>query len=394
MNVAVHDETTHASETVAISPVRDTLKEEKEDCDDESFESLLQRAKHTLQLLRIAQQNEKMQLQQQRQHVEGKPSPTAPSPRPNPTVDISSMGENVTSETQQQLLYRQREESVGELKLEKMELQMEETKTNHPIEEVTASTPSPKSLQENQRTAMDIFLSSPTAVNWFELVESMRQDRVASESERPRYSSSRRDLMNLIETITVYKEMDGLNDDDHSSITMSLPSETPQTSQSQQSLEDNQRSAMESFLSSPTGLHWDDFVNSLGKDQDDDRGSTTTKDRKQTMPTQNTSGDVKPSLLSTKWKLRKFQQHNHNQSSPSRDRSKKSKGARSLERRIEQILTSSPTAAVADTTYKAAGNVGSEMILNDLTAGNVESKMILHDLMTINEDIALTPKRY
>jgi len=112
------------------------------------------------------------------------------------------------------------------------------------------------------------------------------------------------------------------------------------------------------------------------------------------MPTQNASVDVKPSLLSTKWKLRKFQQHNHNQSSPTRDRSKKSKGARSFERRIEQILTSSPTAAVADTTYKAAGNVGSEMILNDLTAGNVESKMILHDLMTIDEDIAMTPKRY
>eukprot|EP00573_Skeletonema_grethae_P012318 CAMPEP_0201698626 /NCGR_PEP_ID=MMETSP0578-20130828/20085_1 /ASSEMBLY_ACC=CAM_ASM_000663 /TAXON_ID=267565 /ORGANISM="Skeletonema grethea, Strain CCMP 1804" /LENGTH=297 /DNA_ID=CAMNT_0048185209 /DNA_START=75 /DNA_END=968 /DNA_ORIENTATION=+ len=297
-----------------------------------------------------------MQLQQQCQHVDDKPSPTASSPRHNKL----KLKENLHQQ-QQQLL-------------------MEETKTNQSVEDATSS---PISLQENQRTAMDVFLSSPTAVNWHDLVESMRQDRDACESERPRYGSSRRDLMNLIETITVYKNMDGLDDDDddHSSVTLSLPSESQQTSQSQQSLEDDQRKAMESFLSSPTGLNWDDFVNSLGKEHDDGRESSTAKNTEKSMPTQNASLDIKPSLLSTRWELRKFKQHNHNQSSPTRDRSRKSKGARSLERRIEQILTSSPTSAIADaTSYKAVGNVGSEMILNDL--------------MTIDEDIALTPKHH
>lgn len=331
------------------------MTEEKEDC-DESFESLLQRARYTLQLLRIAQQNERMmQLQQQRQHVDGKSSSTSSSQWPN----------KLKKKEQQH----------------HQQLQKEETKTNQPVDDASSSTSSPTSLQENQRTAMDVFISSPTAVNWHDLVKSMRQDRDACESGRPRFSSSRRDLMNLIETITVYKNMDGLDDDDdHSSVTLSLPSESQQTSQSQQSLEDDQRKAMESFLSSPTGLNWDDFVTSLGKD--DDRGSSIAKNREETMPTQNTSVDVKPSLLSTRWKLKKFKQQNHNQSSPTRDRIRKSRGAKSLERRIEQILTSSsPTSAIADTTsYKAAGNVGSEMIL--------------HDLMTIDEDIALTPKRH
>ncbi len=331
-----------------------SVTEEKEDC-DESFESLLQRAKYTLQLLRIAQHNERIQLQQQRQHVDDKSSPTVSSPRPN---------------------------KLKKHQQQPQQLLKGETKTNQPGDDATSSTSSPISLQENQRTAMDVFLSSPTAVNWHDLVKSMRQDRDACESGRPRFSSSsRRDLMNLIETITVYTNMDGLDDDDdHSSVTLSLPSESQQTSQSQQSLEDDQRKAMESFLSSPTGLNWDDFVTSLGRD--DERGRSTAKNRKETMPTQNTAVDVKPSLLSTRWKLKQFKQQNHNQSSPStRDRSKKSKGAKSLERRIEQILTSSPTSAIVDTTsHKAAGNVGSEMIL--------------HDLMTIDEDIALTPKRH
>ena len=359
---------------------------DQEDCDDESFEFLLQRAKYTLKLLRIAQQNDRLQLQQQRQ-AEGKPSPTTSScHRPNPAVEISSMREGssqsqlyVASETkeQHQLVEEEAEEP-------KEQQQMEETRTNQPVEEeeeVTTSTQSPKHLQESQRTAMDIFLSSPTAGNWNELVESMRQERDDS--------SSRRDLMNLIQTITVHNKMDDEyddDDDDHSSVTMSLTSETPQLSQSQQSLQDTQRTAMESFLSSPTGLNWDDFVKSLGKERDDDIGGRTLENGEETMPVKNATVDV-----SSRWRQRKFQQQNHNQSGPSRDHcrrlknnvdeGRRSKGERTLERRIEQILTLTPTATIADTTTCKA-------------AGNVESEMILNDLMTIDEDIALIPKSH
>ena len=373
VNGAAHKNTL-ATDEDAITPPTAGSKEEKENCEDESFECLLQRAKYTLKLLRIAQQNDMVQLQQQRQ-AEGKPSPTTSSPRPNPAVEISSIREgssqsqlNVVGETKEkhQLLYRRQQEEAAEEPKEQQ--QMEETRMNQQVEEeeeVTASTPSPKHLQESQRTAMDIFLSSPTAGNWNELVESMRQERDDS--------SSRRDLMNLIETITIHNKMDDYDDDDddNSSVTLSLSSETPQLSQSQQSLQDTQRTAMESFLSSPTGLNWDDFVKSLGKERDDDIGSRTLKNRDETMPVKNATVDV-----STRWRQRKSQQQNHNQSGPSRDR----KGENSLERRIEQILTLTPTATISDTTCKAAGNVGTEMILNDL--------------MTIDEDIALMPKSH
>eukprot|EP00984_Skeletonema_dohrnii_P025526 scaffold14709_cov173-Skeletonema_dohrnii-CCMP3373.AAC.2 len=391
VNVDVNDDNTHATDKAAMPPAVDTSTEEKEDCDDESFESLLQRAKYTLKLVRIAQQNERMQLQQQRQHhVDSTPSSPLSSPRPNPTVK-TSMREapgssqsqlNVESETKQkqQLHYRQRREEAAEERKEQQ--QLEEPRTHQPVEEATASISSSEPLHENQRTAMDIFLSSPTGLNWKELVNSMRESS---------YSSSRRDLMNLIQTITIHKQLDGLDDDDdNSSLTLSLSSGTPQPSQSQQSLQDSQRTAMESFLSSPTGLNWDDFVKSIGKEHDGHLGSSTAKNEEETMPIHNATVDVKPSLISTRWRQRKFQQHNHNQSSPTRDRcrlpknevseARRSKGEMSLERRIEHVLTLTPTATISDTAYKPAGNVGSEMILSDL--------------MTIDEDIALTQKRH
>ena len=280
---------------------------------------------------------------------------------------------------------------------------MEETRANQPVvddddddEEVTASTPSPKHLQESQRTAMDIFLSSPTAGNWNELVESMRQERDDS--------NSRRDLMNLIETITIHHDkMEGYDDDyddDHSSVTLSLSSEPTQLSQSQQSLQSTQRRAMEAFLSSPTGLNWDDFVMSLGTEHDDNIGSGTLKNREETKPVQTV--DTKPSILSTKWRQRKYphqqqqqqKKKNHHQSGgQTRDQCRRlknnvneggrnnTKGGKSLERRIEQILTLSPTATIADATRNNAG-------------GNTESEMILNDLMTIDENAAMISKSH
>lgn len=278
---------------------------------------------------------------------------------------------------------------------------MEQTRANQPVdvddddeEEVTASTPSPKHIQESQRTAMDIFLSSPTAGNWNELVETMRQERDDS--------SSRRDLMNLIETITIHHDkMEGYDDDyddDHSSVTLSLSSEPTQLSQSQQSLQSTQRRAMEAFLSSPTGLNWDDFVTSLGTEHDDNNNGSgsTLKNREETKPVQTV--DTKPSILSTRWRQRKFQQQqqkkkNHQSGGQTRDHCRRlnnnvneggrnnDKGEKSLERRIEQILTLSPTATIADATRKNAG-------------GNTESEMILNDLMTIDENAAMIQRSH
>ena len=408
VNVAAHDENTLATDEDVIPLSTDRFKDDK-DCDDESFECLLQRAKYTLKLLRIAQQNDRAeQLQQQQRHAESKPSPITSSPTSDPAVEMSSMTWGGSFQSQlnasnerneaQGPLYLQRQEEAAE---DPTEQQMEETRANQPVdddddddddeEEVTASTPSPKHLQESQRTAMDIFLSSPTAGNWNELVESMRQERDDS--------NSRRDLMNLIETITIHRDkMEGCDDDyddDHSSVTLSLSSEPTQLSQSQQSLQSTQRRAMEAFLSSPTGLNWDDFVMSLGTEHDDNNSSGILKNREESKPVQTV--DTKPSILSTKWRQRKFQQQqqqqqkkNHHQSGGStRDhcrrlnnnvneggRNSNNKGGKSLERRIEQILTLTP-----DATCNNAG-------------GNAESEMILNDLMTIDEDVAMIPKSH
>ena len=148
VNVGVNDDNTHATDKAVMPPAVDTSTEEKEYCDDESFESLLQRAKYTLKLVRIAQQNERTQLQQQRQHEESTPSSPLSSPWTNPTVK-TSMREasgssqsqlNVESETKQkqQLHYRQRREEAAEERKEQQQL-LEEPRTNQPVEEATAS---------------------------------------------------------------------------------------------------------------------------------------------------------------------------------------------------------------------------------------------------------------
>lgn len=410
VNVAAHDENTLATDEYVIPlSSTDRFKDDKH-CDDESFECLLQRAKYTLKLLRIAQKNDRAeQLQQQQRHAEGKPSPITSSPTSNPAVEMSSMTWEGSSQPQlnasnerneaQGPLHPQRQEEIAEDPKEQQH--MEQTRANQPVdvddddeEEVTASTPSPKHIQESQRTAMDIFLSSPTAGNWNELVETMRQERDDS--------SSRRDLMNLIETITIHHDkMEGYDDDyddDHSSVTLSLSSEPTQLSQSQQSLQSTQRRAMEAFLSSPTGLNWDDFVTSLGTEHDDNNNGSgsTLKNREETKPVQTV--DTKPSILSTRWRQRKFQQQqqkkkNHQSGGQTRDHCRRlnnnvneggrnnDKGEKSLERRIEQILTLSPTATIADATRKNAG-------------GNTESEMILNDLMTIDENAAMIQRSH
>lgn len=277
--VAVDDENTHATDKVVIPPAMDLFKEEKEDYDD-SYESLLQRAKQILKLIRIAQHQERMQqLQQQHYQEEGKPSLTLLSPLPDNTVE-TSMRESAPQlhpklereRMQQQPQYQQREEKAAAKEQQQQQLHASTSEPSpptksQPVDAVAASTLAPTPLHEDQRTAMDTFLSSPTALNWNELVQSMRQQRHAGESGKPRYNRRRHNPMN-IQTITVHKQLDQLDDDDNSSLTLSSSSRSPnEPSQSQQPLQDNQRTAMESFLSSPTGLNWDDLVKSLRKER-------------------------------------------------------------------------------------------------------------------------------
>ena len=282
-NVATNDENTHATDKVVIlPPATGTFKEEEEEKEDydESFASLLRRAKHILKLIRIAQQQERMQLLQQHQHVKGNhSSPLAlVSPLPDNTVETATRESAPQSQSKlASETLEQREEEAEEK--EEQQQQLEPSTNQHLpspstksqlVEAVTATVPAPKSLQEDQRTAMDTFLSSPTGLNWSELVESMRQQPLAGESGKPRCSSSRRsDLVN-IQTITIRKQLDELDDDDNCSLTLSSSSGSPNQSQLQKQLQDNQRTAMESFLSSPTGLNWDDLVKSLKKERGDD----------------------------------------------------------------------------------------------------------------------------
>jgi hypothetical protein len=441
-NVAVDNENTHATDKVVIPPAIGEFKKEKED-HDESYESLLLRAKEILKLIRIAQHQERMRQIKHQHHlqVEGKPSvlPSA-SPLHHNTLDTSTRASARQSQpkleserTVQQPQYQQCEKgtAAGEQQQQQLQLQQQQQleattgqpsqySNSQPVEAVEAFSTNP--LHKDQRTAMGTFLSSPTVLNWNELVGSMRKQRHEGESGEPRYSSRRRRRHPInIQTITMHKQLDELDEDGNSSLTLSSSSRSPnQPSQSQQPLQDNQRTAMELFISSPTGLNWDDLVESIRKERvgncrsrdvggrsvggrfnitsitvycreegdfddmsslgmqgrDDRNYHRHRKQREQWKQEQqqlqqdgnstakNEEGTMQDTTVDVK---SSFPSKRH--SRRERDRklkdvvdTRRNKDKRSWERRIEHVLSLTST----DAEYIASANIGGEMILNDL----------------------------
>ena len=475
-DAALDDDIALATDKVVAPPAFDSItkdllvkEEEEEEFNDGSFASVMQSAKHILKLIRKAQQQQErrevqrrhqLQLQQQ---VEGGISSSLIATSPPDTVDMS-IREDVPQSPPNDVRRSQKmehEEAEAEAEAASIEEQQQvKPITNKRLLSLSSTIKSqlpPKpavavavadipSLREVQRTAMDTFLSSPTGLNWNELVESIRQQRRAEYGKRgiPCHSS-RHDLLN-IQTIT----LDGLCSDDNSSITLSLSSGglLNSQSQSQQPVKDNQRTAMEAFLSSPTGFNWDDLVKSLrregggdcctlratgygsrpesivvsnrDKEEDDDisslgmgskdedgyrykrkqrqrrthhqqqqqleDGSNNAKNNEKTIlyATSNydSSSDLRPREVQKHCQA-SHTVHHRRRRSKYVDEARRGKDMMLLKQRVEHVLALTPTATTTDTTYEASDGAIREQ-------NQMLGEMNLNDLKSIDECIALT----